>query len=139
MSITLSDARVIADAAFAESATKGLTKVSVVITDPGGHIRFAMRSDQQGIFGIETATAKAVTALGFNRPTLALAALFTPQATSAIGGATGGRFAPLGGGVVITNVDGVIVGAAGLSGGLPDVDDAIMTNAVHSAGFQIIN
>jgi len=138
MSISLADARRIADATFAEGAAKGLRMMSVVITDPGGHVRFAMRSDLQGIFGIETATAKAVSALGFNKSTLVLSPLFSPQATAAISGATGGRFAPLGGGVVITDGAGTIVGGAGLSGGLPEIDDAVVTSAVQSAGFHIL-
>jgi uncharacterized protein GlcG (DUF336 family) len=138
MSITLAEARKIADAAFEEGAQRKVTKMSVVITDPGGHIRLAMRSDTQGIFGVDTATAKAVSALGFNRPTLALTPLFSDQATAAISGATGGRFAPLGGGVVVTDSQGAIVGAAAVSGGLPDVDNDIIVSALASQGFGII-
>lgn len=137
MSIALDDALKIAQTAFAKGAERGVTKISVVITDPGGHVRLAMRSDSQGIFGVQTATGKAVSALGFNRPTLALTKLFSDQATAAISGATGGQFVPLGGGVVITK-DGAIVGGAGLSGGLPDVDDAIITEAVVTHGYQTI-
>jgi uncharacterized protein GlcG (DUF336 family) len=103
------DALAVAEAAFAEAATRGVTNISVVITDPGGHVRVAMRADGQGIFGLETATAKAITALGFNRATLALTPLFSDQATAAISGATHGRFAPLGGGVVAIDEAGVIV------------------------------
>jgi uncharacterized protein GlcG (DUF336 family) len=138
MSILLTDARAVADAAFAEASQRGLTKLSVVVTDPGGHIRFAMRSDGQGIFGVDTATAKAISALGFNRPTLALTPLFSDQATAAITAATGGRFAPLGGGVVIIDRMGTIVGAAGLSGGLPETDDAVIVAAVEACGFQTL-
>ena len=137
MSITLADARKIADAALVAGETRGL-KISVVVTDPGGHIRLAMRTDAQGIFGVETATAKAISALGFNRPTLALTPLFTPQATAAITAATGGRFAPLGGGVVVIDRQGIIVGAAAISGGLPEVDHEIIIGAVEACGFKTL-
>ncbi len=135
MNLSLSDARRIADAALQGASDKGLAKVSIVVTDPGGHVRVAYRTDGQGIFGVETATAKAVSALGFNRATLALTPLFSDQATAAISGATGGRFAPLGGGVVIVDADQRIVGGAGLSGGLPETDHAVVVAAVEASGF----
>lgn len=138
MSIKLADALKVAHAALEGAEARGVLKVSVVVTDPGGHVRCAMRTDGQGIFGIKTATAKAVSALGFNRPTLALTPLFSDQATAAISGATGGDFAPLGGGVVVTDADGVIVGAAALSGGLPDADHEIIVAAVEAQGFKTI-
>jgi uncharacterized protein GlcG (DUF336 family) len=132
------DALKVAEAAFAEAAARGINNISVVITDPGGHVRMAMRADGQGIFGVETATAKAITALGFNRATLALTPLFSDQATAAIGGATRGRFAPLGGGVVAVDDTGAIVGGAAVSGGPPATDHDIIVAALESAGFQAL-
>jgi uncharacterized protein GlcG (DUF336 family) len=99
-------------------------------------VRLALRADGQGIFGVETATAKATTALGFNRATLALTPLFSDQATAALSGATKGRFAPLGGGVVVINAEGEILGAAAVSGGLPEVDHDIIVAALASQGFS---
>ncbi len=128
----------IAHSAFAIAEERGLTKLSVVVTDAGGHVRVAMRGDGQGIFGVETATAKAVTALGFNRSTLALTPFFNPEATAAISGATRGRFAPLGGGVVITDASGAIVGAAAASGGLPEVDHEVIVAALAAHGYTAL-
>ena len=134
--LSLADARKIADAALEEASRRNVVKCSVVITDAGGHVRLAYRADGQGIFGVQTATAKATTALGFNRATLALTPFFSDQATAAISGATDGRFAPLGGGVVVTNLAGDILGAAAISGGLPEVDHEIIVAAVASQGFS---
>jgi uncharacterized protein GlcG (DUF336 family) len=138
MSITLADARKIADTALAEGEKRGAVKMSVVVTDPGGHVRLAMRTDAQGIFGVDTATAKAVSALGYNRPTLALTPLFSPQATAGITACTGGRFAPIGGGVVATDANGVIVGAVGISGSLPELDHEMVVLAVEAHGFKTL-
>lgn len=132
------DALKVAQAVFTEAEARGVTNISVVITDPGGHIRVAMRADGQGIFGVDTALAKATTALGFNRATLALTPLFSNQATAAISGATHGRFAPLGGGVVAVNESGAIVGGAAVSGGLPDVDHQIIVAALEGCGFKTL-
>ena len=139
MTISRLEALAVVEKAFAEGAARGVVKMSAVVTDAGGHVRVAMRGDGQGIFGVETATAKAVTALGFNRPTLALAPVFSAQATAALSGATGGRFAPLGGGVVMTDAQGHIVGAAAVSGGLPEVDHEIVVAAIEAHGFTSLS
>ena len=139
MTIKLAAARAIADIAFADAEAQGLTAIGIVVTDPGGHVRCALRSDAQGIFGIDTATGKARTALGFNRSTLLLGKVFVdPCGVAALSGVTGGAFLPLGGGVVIQH-DGVTVGAAGLSGGMPDLDDTIIRAAVEAAGFTCLS
>ncbi|KQS04119.1 hypothetical protein ASG11_07565 [Sphingomonas sp. Leaf357] len=136
--VALATATQIAQTAFTEGEKHGVTVMSVVVTDAGGHIRLAMRSDSQGIFGVDTATGKARTALGFNRTSLHLSKIFTdPCAVAAITAATGGAFVPLGGGVVVQQ-DGVTVGAAAVSGGLPDVDEAIIVAAVEAAGLTVL-
>ena len=136
--ISLSQASRIAELAFAEGEKHGVVNMSVVVTDVGGNVRLAMRADGQGIFGIDTATGKAQTALGFNRTSLHLSKIFTDAAAvAAITAATGGRFVPLGGGVVVQK-DGVTVGAAAVSGGLPDVDEAIIVASVESVGFSVL-
>lgn len=137
--ITLETARRIADAALLEAAARGVLKAAVVVTDAGGNIRVALRADAAGSFGVDTARAKAQSALGFNLSSLKLAQVFGPAAasTAAINGATGGRFMPIGGGVLVTNFEGHIIGAAALSGGAPDLDDEIITLAVRTAGLTV--
>lgn len=138
MSITLDEAGTLARHAITLAAGQGVTAISVVITDAGGHIRLAMRSDEQGNFGIDTALGKARTALGFNRSSLHLAKVFTdPCGVAAITAATSGAFVPLGGGVVVQR-DGVTIGAAAISGGLPQVDHDIVTAAVEATGLATL-
>lgn len=135
MTISLDTASEIARLAFADGAKRGLLVMGVVVTDPGGHIRLAMRSDAQGIFGIDTALGKARTALGFNRSSLLLSKTFVdPCGVAALSGATQGAFVPLGGGVVLQK-DGVTIGAAAVSGGMPDVDDEIIRAAAAAVGL----
>lgn len=138
-SITLKTATQIAQTAYAEGETRGVINMAVVITDAGGHVRLAMRADKQGIFGIETATAKATAALGFNRSSLALAKTFeNPVVAACLQGAVGGKFLPLGGGVVVTDADGAIIGAAAVSGGAPAIDHDIIVAAVEAAGLKTL-
>ena len=139
MNIPLKTAARIADTAFAEGAARGVVNMTVVVTDPGGEVRLAMRADGQGLFGVDTAVGKARTALGFNRGSLALSKIFTdPCAVAAISGATGGRFVPLGGGIVVQDQAGTTIGAAAVSGGLPDVDEEIIVAAVEQAGLKAL-
>lgn len=139
MTVSLHEAQKIAAAAFAEADAQSLRVLSVVVLDPGGHVRLAMRSDTQGIFGIDTAVGKARTALGFNRSSLLLSRVFIdPCGVAALAGVTFGAFVPLGGGIVIQQ-NGVTVGAAAISGGMPEVDDAIIRKAALAAGFQALD
>ena len=136
--IPLAIAIKIAETAFAEGQSRNIVNMSVVVTDVGGNVRLAMRADGQGMFGIDTAIGKAQTALGFNRTSLALSKIFTDgAAVAAIAGATGGRFVPLGGGIVVQK-DGVTVGGAAVSGGLPDADEAIIVTAVEAHGYTVL-
>jgi uncharacterized protein GlcG (DUF336 family) len=138
MSVSLATAQEIARVAFAEGEKQGLVVMCIVVTDPGGHIRLAMRSDAQGIFGVDTALGKARTALGFNRSSWMLSKTFVdPCGVASLNGATHGAFLPLGGGVVIQQ-DGVTVGAAAISGGMPEVDDTLVRVAVEAAGLTAL-
>ena len=126
----------IAQRAFAEGAERKVLNMSCVVTDAGGHVRLAMRADGQGIFGIETATAKAISALGFGRSTLLQTPSFDTAAVAGINGATHGRFVPLGGGVVVVDDDDEPIGAVGVSGGAPATDDEIVRAALVACGLK---
>jgi uncharacterized protein GlcG (DUF336 family) len=137
--ISLDVARKIADAALAEAFERKILKAAIVVTDLGGDLRVALRADAAGAFGVETARGKAQAALGFNLSSLKLAQVFgsSASATAAINAATGGRFVPLGGGVLVIDAEGAIIGAAAMSGGLPEVDDEIITRAVRAVGLNV--
>jgi uncharacterized protein GlcG (DUF336 family) len=138
--IPLDTAVRIAERAFAEGKARGIVNMSVVVTDAGGHVRLAMRADGQGIFGVETAQAKCTAALGFNRRSLKLSTVFAnPAAVAGLQGAVKGKFLPLGGAVVVADPSGDIIGAAGVSGGLPEADEEIIVIAVEAAGLKALD
>lgn len=139
--VDLNTARMVAAAAFREGERRDIRNISVVVTDAGGHVRLAQRADSQGAFGIDTATAKAESALGFRLSTAKLSAIFAgnPAATIGISTATNGRFIPIAGAVVMVDGDGRLVGAASISGGNPQADDAIIRVAVNEAGLTALD
>lgn len=138
--ITLALAKSIIEKALADAAERGMAAATVVITDAGGALRAVERTDAAGPFGADIARAKARTALGFRRSSLKTAAIFgdKPAVVTGLNAAVGGDFLPLGGGVVIVDGNGTLIGAAALAGGAPDVDDAIITAAVKAAGLETL-
>lgn len=140
--IGLDDAIALCDACLEAAAEREVVKLAVVVTDVGGNIRAAMRTDEQGPFALDIAHAKAESALGFGRSTLRLSEHFTTAAASTVGiaHATGQRFIPIGGGVVVTDDAGVIVGAIAVAGAAPQVDDAIArAGLVARPGFAALD
>jgi uncharacterized protein GlcG (DUF336 family) len=139
--IDLATAQAIIEAALAEAASRGMAAVSVVVTDAGGSLRASARSDAAPPYGIDIATAKARTALGFRRSSLKTAAIFgdKPGVVTGLTAAVGGGFLPLGGGVAISGADGTLIGAAGLAGGLPDLDHAVIAGSVAAVGLSTLD
>ncbi len=136
--IGLADAIALCDACLQAAAGRQVTKLAVVVTDVGGDIRAAMRTDEQGTFAIAIARGKAQSALGFRRSTLRLAEHFGTAAASTVGiaHATGQRFVPIGGGIVVIDDHGSIVGALAVAGAAPQVDDAIVRDGLAAtSGF----
>jgi uncharacterized protein GlcG (DUF336 family) len=137
--LSLDQARAIIVAAHKEAAAQGLAAVSIVVMDASGAIRASERNDAAPPFGLSIALAKARTAFGFGRSSIKTAAVFAaqPAVVTGLSDATGGHFLPLGGGVVIVSADGATLGAAGLAGGMPDIDHAVLAAAVAAAGLSI--
>ncbi len=136
MALTLAEATTIATAALEAGRAEAVQAVSVVVTDPGGCVRVALRGDAAGLFGLDIALAKAVTALGFNRPSSAMGKVFGANAAAVAGltAATGGRFLALAGGVLVF-ADDVLVGAVGVAGSLPENDERFAVAGVVAGGF----
>jgi uncharacterized protein GlcG (DUF336 family) len=135
--LTLDAATQIAQATFAEAAAVGVTAVTVVVTDPGGHIRLAMRADGVGNFGVQVAHGKCKTALGFARSSMALSKVFADAArVAALTAVTGGDFLPIGGGVRVKTADGQVIGAAAAAGSSPENDELFILAGLRAAGFE---
>jgi glc operon protein GlcG len=119
-SLSLAAARRIVAAAEAEAARRGVGVVTVVV-DPAGNVIELSRMDAAQVASVEVGIGKARTAAIYRRPSRD----FEEQikngrvAALALAGAT-----PLQGGVPI-RVDGVVVGAVGVSGDTPQVDEEI--------------
>lgn len=121
-------------AAGAEAAREHRAAVTLAVVDDGGHLLGLMRMDGVHTATVEVAIAKARSAAAFRRPIK----LFADQlaagnlALLAIPGCV-----PLQGGVPI-RPDGRIVGAVGVSGAAPEVDEAVAQAMVrHAASLDL--
>ncbi len=118
--LTLEVAKKIADAAEADAVKKGVTVV-IAIVDDGGHLILLERLDDTQVASVDVGIGKARTAAIYRRPSK----VFEDQikegrvAALALSGAT-----PLQGGIPII-VDGKVIGAIGVSGNTPQVDESI--------------
>jgi uncharacterized protein GlcG (DUF336 family) len=134
--LTLDAATQIAKGAFDAGRAAGVSALTVVVTDPGGHIRLALRADGVGNFGVRVAHGKCKTALGFARSSMSISQGFTdPTKVAGLVGVTDGDFLPFGGGVRILSEDGVVLGGAAAAGSSPENDEQFILAGLKAAGF----
>jgi glc operon protein GlcG len=119
-SITLAQAKQVAETALAPARKNGWTMV-IAIVDPGGHLVYLEKMDETQVGSVGIAQQKAYSAAIYKRPTK------TFQDRLATGGA--GLLVlrlkdaiPVEGGVPII-VDGKLIGALGVSGGSSAEDE----------------
>jgi len=138
--ITLAQARIIVDAAFEGAARRGLATFIAAVADAGGAPKAMLRSDQAGPASVEIAAAKIHTALGFRRSTLSMATYRENAAVNTtLSAILTGRFMPMGGGVVVVDGQGEVVGAAACSGAAAEIDHEIVVEAVRAAGLSVLD
>src|SRR5262245_45280996 len=130
-SLTLAAARRVIEACEAEARERGVGVVSVVV-DEGGHVIQLSRMDAAQVASVEVGIGKARTAAIFRRPSR----VFEEQirngrvAALALAGAT-----PLQGGIPVV-IDGAVVGAVGVSGDSPQVDEDIAIAGANAVSVR---
>ena len=128
-SITLAQARQVAEAALAPAHANDWTMV-IAIVDPGGYLVYLEKMDQTQVGSIAIAESKARSAAIFKRPTQA----FQERLASGGDGLLVLRLKdaiPVEGGLPIV-VDGQLVGALGVSGG-SSAEDEVCADAGAAA------
>lgn len=112
--------------------------MTVAVLDAGGHLLALKREDNSGILRPQIAQAKAWGALGMGHGgrTLAERAAIAPAFYAALTDISGGRIAPVPGGVLVRNAQGDVIGAVGISGDHPDKDEACAIHGIGSVGLH---
>lgn len=120
LSVSLAGAETAIAAARAEAGRRGVA-VTVAVLDRGGHLVSLARMDGIHIGTVAVATAKAKTAILYNRPTGALAAAFAAGNSALL---SLPELIVVPGGLPLKAGD-ELAGAIGVSGAAPDIDEAI--------------
>jgi glc operon protein GlcG len=130
-SITVAEAKKVAEAALAPAYANGWTMV-IAIADPGGHLVYLEKMDQTQVGSVKIAESKARSAAIFKRPTK----MFQERLARGGDGLLVLRLdgvVPVEGGVPIV-VDGRLIGALGVSGGSSAEDEACAEAGVKALG-----
>jgi uncharacterized protein GlcG (DUF336 family) len=135
--LTLAQASGIVDAAIEKAREINCKPITVAVLDAGGHLLSFKREDGSSIMRPQIAHAKAWGALGMGIGGRALAARAEshPAFFAALTDISGGRIAPVPGGILIRDVDQNVLGAVGLSGDLPDQDETCGIHGVQKVGL----
>ncbi len=135
--LTLAQGVEIADGALAKAREIGCKPMTIAVVDAGGSLIILKREDGSSNLRPDIAFAKAwgTVGMGIGGRAMAKRASDTPQFWAALNTISGGRIAPVAGGVLILQA-GQVVGGVGISGDLPDNDEACAIVGILQAGFE---
>ena len=136
-SIPLEKANAIVERALALGRRASLLPLTVVVLDAGGKLVAVQSEDGSGLTRFDIAFGKAYGALGMGISSRLIRDRLSerPAFQNAIAAASGGRFIPVPGGVLIEDAEGVTLGAVGISGDTSDKDEYCAIEAIKAAGY----
>jgi uncharacterized protein GlcG (DUF336 family) len=137
--LTLEQADAIANAALKAGHAAQAKPLTIAILDDGGHLKLLKREDRSTMFRCEIAIGKAWGAVAMGAPSRMIAQFSqqNPNFVASLNVASGGKFIPNPGGVLILDpTSGEVIGSVGVSGGSPDEDEAFAIAGVKSASLN---
>src|SRR3979490_1359129 len=137
MSLTLAQASTIVDVALKKARENNYQPLTVAVLDAGGHLVAFKREDKSGLLRYDIAYGKAWGALGmgFGGRTLAGRAPKSQLFFTTLAAASGGRFVPVIGGILIRDAAGDISGGVGISGDVSENDEKCGLAGIEAAGL----
>ncbi|NUS57445.1 MAG: heme-binding protein [Streptomycetaceae bacterium] len=131
-------AAAIVTGALAHARSQDLPPMTVAVLDAGGHLVAFGREDHSSLLRERIARGKAHGALnmGMGSRGLAARAASHPEFMNAVTALAEGNLVPVAGGVLVRDPDGVIVGAVGVSGHLPDHDEECALRGIAATGLR---
>lgn len=132
--ITVDQARTIVDHALRYAREQSLAPMTVAVLDGGGQLVAFAREDNSSLLREKIARGKAMGALNMGAGSAALArrAEEHPHFIASAVALADGNLVPVAGGVLIRALDGLILGAVGVSGAVPPVDEACALAGIAS-------
>ena len=137
--ITLKEALAIIEGAFARAATLKLKPLTVVVLDAGGRVKAVQKQDGAALLRYEIAYGKAFAALSLGRSSKLVLQKQRekPVFMDSLLNLTGEPMFLEGGGQLILDGKGEVVGAVGITGDVNEMDDACAFAGIGKAGFAV--
>lgn len=136
--VTLEQADHIIDAILARGRELKCRPLSVVVTDPGARPIAFKKEDASAMMRFEMALGKAFAALALGRSS-SLVRVRTEQRPlfmNFLMGASDGRIFPEGGGMLIRNERGEVIGAVGVTGDTQERDEELAAFGIRGANLR---
>ena len=136
--ITLKQSERIIDAILARGRELDCRPLSVVVTDPGARPKAFKKEDGSAMMRFEMALGKAYAALALGRSSSLVRVRNEekPQFMNYLINASGGKIFPEGGGMLIRDGHGEIIGAVGVTGNTETRDEELAAHGIHAVGLK---
>jgi uncharacterized protein GlcG (DUF336 family) len=136
--VTLKQAESIIDAVLARGRELGCRPLSVIVTDAGAHATAFKKEDGSAMMRFEMAMGKAYAALALGRSSSLVRARAEerPLFMSYLMSASGGKIFAEGGGMLIRDARGELIGAVGVTGDTQERDEELAAHGIRAAGLK---
>jgi uncharacterized protein GlcG (DUF336 family) len=136
--ITLAQAERIIDAIIERGASLELRPISVIVVEPGCKVKAFKKEDGASMIRFEMAYGKAYAALALGRSSKLVhqRAEERPIFMRYLIAASSEQIFPEGGGRLIRDHSGEVLGAVGVTGDTEDRDEELAIFGIHAAGFK---
>lgn len=136
--VTLEQSDRIIDAILARGRELDCRPLSVAVTDPGARLKAFKKEDGSAMMRFEMAMGKAYAALALGRSS-SLVRVRTeerPLFMNYLIRASGGQLFPEGGGMLIRDERGEVIGAVGVTGDTQERDEELAAHGIRAAGLR---
>jgi uncharacterized protein GlcG (DUF336 family) len=136
--ITLAQAERIIDAAIKRGAELNCRPLSVIVVEPGCKVKAFKKEDGSSMIRFEMAFGKAYASLSLGRSSKLVhqRAEERPIFMRYLIAASGEQIFPEGGGILIRDERGEVIGAVGVTGDTEDRDEELAIHGIHAAGLK---
>jgi uncharacterized protein GlcG (DUF336 family) len=137
-SVTLSQANRIIEAILKRGAELNCRPISAVVCEPGCIVKAFQKEDGSSMIRFEMAYGKAYAALalGRNSSLVRVRNEEKPAFMRYLIAASDDKIFPEGGGMLIRDANGDVIGAVGVTGDTETRDEELATHGIHAAGLK---
>jgi uncharacterized protein GlcG (DUF336 family) len=137
--ITLAQANRIIEAILKRGAELNCRPLSAVVVEPGCVVKAFQKEDGSSMARFEMAYGKAYASLALGRSSTLVKTRQQekPEFVRFLIATSGDRLFAEGGGRLIRDTDGSIIGAVGVTGDTEENDDGMAAHGIHAAGLKV--